>query len=453
MPNCHKQDDAGLSLPAVREHNPQPLRVMYMTSTADFEAFFEDVLGFDRQTYLNSYRNDGVWLYCRVMQSKGIQPVIGIRSLSGRATCRTQDGILVEFLPVIWPWRLYRQMRRKRLKSASTTDVTQKHDTLPPDTRITTQNAPHHPVKAILRPVIRYIGECLSAIGSINYFRHADLDVVYHQEYWTGQFDVMALTSCVPVVGADHGGSAARRVRLLKPLSFRRAVCLTCQTRSEQHMAHRYGARAELLSNPIDTDFYCPSGDRTARPMTARTILVVARLTDEQKRVSDVINALSHLADDWELKIVGSGPDLGSLEALAVDLGVSHRVHFLGFVRDPVELRAQYRSCDVFVLASSHEAKSLVVLEALACGCAVALSDIPVFRELLDDCGEVAAQFPVGQPEVLAQAVQAAYERRKELGQRGRQAAVSHFSIEAFAHQFVNLLEEAAAARTHTGRA
>ena len=73
-----------------------------------------------------------------------------------------------------------------------------------------------------------------------------------------GQFDLIALTARVPVVAGDHGGKAARQVKVLKRRAFRRAVWLTAQTRDEVEAVRRYGARAELLPNPVDINFYHP---------------------------------------------------------------------------------------------------------------------------------------------------------------------------------------------------
>ena len=94
----------------------------------------------------------------------------------------------------------------------------------------------------------------------------------------------------------------------------------------------------------------------TSRP---QTMLVVARLADTQKRISDVIQALSQLPSSWTLDIVGTGRRTGTAWlALADRLGVADRVHFVGFVTDPVDLRERYRACGVAVMASAQEKRA-----------------------------------------------------------------------------------------------
>jgi glycosyltransferase involved in cell wall biosynthesis len=69
---------------------------------------------------------------------------------------------------------------------------------------------------------------------------------------------------------------------------------------------------------------------------------------------------------------------------------LSERIVFTGYVSDR-ELRALYSSCAVCVYPSLYEGFGLPPLEAMACGAAVIVSDIPVLREVL---GEAAVRVP-----------------------------------------------------------
>ena len=59
-------------------------------------------------------------------------------------------------------------------------------------------------------------------------------------------------------------------------------------------------------------------------------------------------------------------------------------VHFLGFVSDH-ELTGLYKSAKAFVFPSLAEGFGLPGLEAMAAGCPVVCSDIPVFHEIYGD--------------------------------------------------------------------
>jgi glycosyltransferase involved in cell wall biosynthesis len=78
----------------------------------------------------------------------------------------------------------------------------------------------------------------------------------------------------------------------------------------------------------------------------------------------------------------GDGPLRAELVQLLVDLGVSERVHLLGF-RD--DMRSLLSATDLFVLPSRAEGQPFALLEAAASGLPVLASDIPPIREFVRD--------------------------------------------------------------------
>jgi O-antigen biosynthesis protein len=106
----------------------------------------------------------------------------------------------------------------------------------------------------------------------------------------------------------------------------------------------------------------------------APILLYVGRLAPN-KRVPVLIEALTLLGDLTpapHLVLVGDGTDVYEAELNrcregAAALGVEHRVHSLGQV-SPERLLDAYRSADVLVLPSRHEAFGMPIVEAMACG-------------------------------------------------------------------------------------
>jgi glycosyltransferase involved in cell wall biosynthesis len=66
--------------------------------------------------------------------------------------------------------------------------------------------------------------------------------------------------------------------------------------------------------------------------------------------------------------------------------GIAERVHFTGFV-DDADLVQFYAACDLFVFPSFYEGFGLPILEAMACGRAVASSDTSAMPEVADGAG------------------------------------------------------------------
>jgi glycosyltransferase involved in cell wall biosynthesis len=66
--------------------------------------------------------------------------------------------------------------------------------------------------------------------------------------------------------------------------------------------------------------------------------------------------------------------------------GFASRIHFTGFVGDP-ELLELYNACECFVFPSFYEGFGLPILEAMACGRAVACSSTSAMPEVADGAG------------------------------------------------------------------
>jgi glycosyltransferase involved in cell wall biosynthesis len=114
-----------------------------------------------------------------------------------------------------------------------------------------------------------------------------------------------------------------------------------------------------------------------------KVVLYAGRM-DAGKNVEGVLAALSHLGDavPFVAVICGDGPRRPRLERMACEMGIAHRTVFKGYVDNLWEL---LRRADAFVSLSRFEGCPNVVLEAMACGCPLIVSDIPAHREMLDE--------------------------------------------------------------------
>jgi glycosyltransferase involved in cell wall biosynthesis len=226
----------------------------------------------------------------------------------------------------------------------------------------------------------------------------------------------------VPVTGADHGGLSKGVVKIFKTAAFDKATVCYGQTEDECKVVASYGGFAELQPNGCDVAefFVDPSVVR------AKTVLTVTRLTNKQKRTSDLIRAMTYLPEEWTLDVVGTGPDKAMLEALAVDLNLSSRIRFHGFV-SRANVRDFLRKCGVYAMPSANEAIALAALEAMACGAAVVLSRIRAFEQMVVD-GENGRLVPVGDVQGLASAIIDAWEHRESWGQAASEVVATRFN-------------------------
>lgn len=137
----------------------------------------------------------------------------------------------------------------------------------------------------------------------------------------------------------------------------------------------RFGYAVEPVEQ-LETDFQPP-------PEGVRLLFVGA--LEPRKGVDILLRALgrpdlARLA--WSLCVVGSGSSLTSLQALANQLAIASRVHFVGKVRHD-DVRSYYRDADVLVLPSRFDGWGAVVNEAMEHGLAVVASDAAGCARLL----------------------------------------------------------------------
>ena len=157
--------------------------------------------------------------------------------------------------------------------------------------------------------------------------------------------------------------------------------------------------RVTVLRNGVDLHGFHPPADRAAARaalgLTRPALISVGHLIP--RKGHDLTVRAMALLPEWELMVVGEGPERPALEALARTLGVQDRVRLLG-ARPHGQLAACYGAADLMVLASSREGWANVLLESMACGTPVVASDIPGNPEVVGcrDAGVIAPRSAEG---------------------------------------------------------
>ena len=143
--------------------------------------------------------------------------------------------------------------------------------------------------------------------------------------------------------------------------------------------------KVTVLRNGVDTTLFRPVDRDTARAALGlvRPTLISVGLLIERKGHHRVIEAMTQLPE-FDLMIVGEGPERGRLSALIERLGLTGRVRLLG-ARPHGELPMLYGAADALVLASSREGWANVLLESMACGTPVVASNIWGNPEVVQD--------------------------------------------------------------------
>jgi glycosyltransferase involved in cell wall biosynthesis len=220
------------------------------------------------------------------------------------------------------------------------------------------------------------------------------------------------------------------------------AFAVIANSRGLRDLARAFDARIEIpiISNGVDLDLYTSQG-RTWNP--AR-ILSVGRLV-YQKGLDLGLRALAGLKDlDWEWNIAGDGSQMPALRSLARELGLSERIHFLGW-QSREELVKWYHQSSLFLFPSRHEGMPNAVLEAMASGLPVVATRIAGNEELVLD-GVTGRLVNTGDVESLREVLRKLLvedRTREQMGRASRQRVEQDYSWESAARQYETVLQRA----------
>ena len=123
---------------------------------------------------------------------------------------------------------------------------------------------------------------------------------------------------------------------------------------------------------------------------------------------------------ELRLLMLGNGSQADLLRQIFSSGGCLDRVDFPGQISQP-DLPRYYRSADLYLSASHSDGSSVSLMEAMACGLPVLVSDIHGNREWVTP-GLQGWWFPDGDFRAMAEAIVQAVENRKRLPEMGRAA-------------------------------
>jgi len=169
-------------------------------------------------------------------------------------------------------------------------------------------------------------------------------------------------------------------------------------------------------------------------------VLSVARQY-RRKNTRSLLRAFARLLEGHpgsRLRIVGEGPELPALKALAGELGIHQSVAFVGSVSGLDALQAEFAAADIFCLPSLQEGFGIVFLEAMAAGLPIVAVRAGAAPEVVPE-SEVSLLVEPSDEELLAALRRLADspELRRRLGANGA-ARWSAFDWSSVANRFLS---------------
>lgn len=213
-------------------------------------------------------------------------------------------------------------------------------------------------------------------------------------------------------------------------------------------MVEKYALSREaihLVHCGIDLNQFAYSPPQST-PKAKIQILNVGRLVP-MKAQDILIRALKIAKDlgvDFQLNIVGDGPLLNDLQALANSLGLADNITFCGAQPGNV-VRDEFNNADLFVLSSRSEGLPVACIESMAMGVPVIATRIFGIPELIEH--KVSGLLvPPDDPQALAEAIHWAYthtESLVEMTQQGRKVVETSFERTDCSKQLISHWQKA----------
>lgn len=214
---------------------------------------------------------------------------------------------------------------------------------------------------------------------------------------WLPQMDLVAgavaATLGTPWVMTERTTAAAypRHLAVLRSVAARSASAVVANSRAGAAM----WPGAAVIANAVDL-----TAVRAAQPLARSQVLWVGRLVPE--KAPDVMVAA---AAGLDLRMIGDGPLRARTRA------EPFRLDWWGYLQ----------TADAFASTSRVEGQPNTVLEAMAAGCPLVVTDLPAHREILD---ERSARFvPVDDPAAFALALREVLRDRDGARERARAAS------------------------------
>jgi glycosyltransferase involved in cell wall biosynthesis len=141
-----------------------------------------------------------------------------------------------------------------------------------------------------------------------------------------------------------------------------------------------------------------------------------------------------------QLHVFGRGPEESKMKQFVTKTGLSNIVYFRGRIPNK-ELIGELKSSDIVVTPSMHEAQSMIVIEAMACGKPVIAFNIPSMREMITDGANGLLAKPFEHEDLSEKILQVIdnSKLRDVLGKNAQQYVKEHHNLEKQVSAYIDI--------------
>lgn len=228
-----------------------------------------------------------------------------------------------------------------------------------------------------------------------------------------------------------------------KAINIASQLVVTSQTTQKQVEAYYPWAkgRSTVIYQAVDDAYYSNDNSHQSIQDEAPYFVYQSSFTDRKNHAA-LIEAFSLIQKQtsWNLKLVGlNGPTLPALQAQIESLGMSLRIKCLIDLPKDVVI-SSVKGASGFVYPSLNEGFGIPLAESLAANLPMAVSNIEVFKELVED---LPAYFHPNKPDEMAAAMMSITNAEIQAQQRMKRAVLlKKIDSKSIAEQCVDLYQK-----------
>jgi len=229
--------------------------------------------------------------------------------------------------------------------------------------------------------------------------------------------------------------------KIIRSVFFRSDIIIALSDEIKFQLLN-YGFPAKRIisvPNGVNTQLFYPNNER----INHHNIVFIGRLVAE-KGVRTLIQAIAILQDEFpniSLDIIGDGYDKKELQNMAKDLKLEQSVFFLGKKN---KIYVFLNRADIYVQPSLHEGLPNSLIEAMACGLPVVVTNVGGMPDIVKDSVDGFVVEPSNVNSLVNAIRKLLYNPalRDQMGAAGRSKIEKYYSLEFVTDNYITLYQQ-----------
>lgn len=250
----------------------------------------------------------------------------------------------------------------------------------------------------------------------------------------------IAMSCHLPKDTLEAGGERRRGLR--EGLSIADALIVMSPDYVDYYQSLAPRARVTFIPHGVDIDYFCPAEEgrkESANPEEGLAILTVGNMLRDFEALANVINLAAEQGRNWKFRVVALRDRLDDLGNRLSEAGRRLYVPLCGISNE--QLLELYQSSQFLYLPLLDATANNAVVEAMACGLPMILSDFPATRAYAGSTVEYLSTRDPGEAFERIESMANDSEALMAAGRKCRRRAVEFLSWERVSAQHRSFLD------------